>query len=70
MSTPKTKPAPTRSAKGKAPVAQWVQITLPKPLPRGVSVVYEKNYDAFFFQTSGVKAMSALLDAVWASTKT
>jgi len=71
MSTPKTKPAPTRSAKGKgkAPTVEMVQISLPKPLPKGVSVVYDEKYNEFYIKTSSMKATRALLEAVCAATK-
>ena len=45
---------------------EMVQLSLPKPLPKGVTVVYDETLGDYFIRTTTLKSMRALLDGIWA----
>lgn len=69
MALPKRKVAKPRPLKKKGAGVDMVQLSLPTPLPDGVSVVYDKGQADVFIQTASSKATSALLSALWAGVK-
>ena len=66
MSPHKDKPAQVRSSRGQEGAMERLKASLPDPLPKGVSIVYDKAFDAYVVRTSSRKATSAMLAALWA----
>jgi hypothetical protein len=47
---------------------EMVQMTMPKPLPKGVSVVYDQAAQAFLFRTDSMTAAAELVSCICEST--